>query len=1361
MAKVFLSYATHDETRASEVFAWLRDAGHDVFFDRDRRRGIELGEDWKQRLYRELRRTDAVVALMTPEYLASTWCTAEIAIADARGCRILPLRSPADLTHLLLDRQQYSDLDTARDRLLTALRRIDVDGRTGWRDGDNPYPGLEPFTSARTGLFFGRTSETRDLAATVRADNGHGVVAVTGPSGCGKSSLVRAGLVPALADWLCLEPWAPGDDPVSALAQALVATARRHGLRWKLDDVRRRLGDDGDRGLRHLAEALLADGDGPRRTRLLVPIDQGEELFTRATDAGGRAALGRLLRAAVAGPVRVVITLRSEFLDDLSELGEIDAGEIAPFLLGPLTRDMLRLAIEEPARIAGLRLERELVARLVDDTESGEALPLLAFALQQLAQNRSRGDTISPGDYDRLAAQSGYRDLTGLHAVLASRADHALTVAVKDSGLNRREVLIGLFRLVTLDDADRRAQRRVALDSLPGQLRAAFEVFVDHRLLTTDGRWIGLAHEALLNAWPPLDELIEEQGSALRAARAIERAAADWAAAGHADSHLWDAERLTEVTRHAVELAPDGQEFLDASRSHAEAARRRARNRRAAVTAAMAVLSVAALIAAVIAVLQNNTVKEERDAATVRSLITQADAVRESDPQLSLRLALAAHRISRGTEPVAGLTSTVTMGTYAATASGHTSAVHAVAFSPDGRVMASGDAADHSVRLWDVGDPAKPEQLGAPKTDHTNWVVAAAFSPDGTILATASNAEVILWDVTDPAKATKRHTLDAEPYSSSAHRNPQHLGVSFSADGRLLAAGNGGALTFWAVEPAGPRLLSTPIRYDDPNSDVAVSPDGQLAVSATNRAEPNGKAATGVVTLWDLRDPAHPVELGRPALPDGTWTVTSVAFGAGGATVAAALERLETGTGGPVGEAGAVRLWDVRDPARAAPLGEPLRDKAAGVRDVALSSDGRTMVTASGNSTASIWDVSTPAAPRRIGTPLTDHDDKVNAVAFTHDGTTFATAGEDREVILWHTRDNAAPTMIGNPLQDHFRGVRVAALRPGGRMMVTAPVSGPAWLWTMDDPVRAQARWKLEQGTYISAVAFSPDGRLLATGSDDRTVVLWNVSDPDHVTRYSNPLTGNTGGITSLRFGQDGRTLRSAGYDTDLVEWDVTDPERPRETGKNLVNASALLTEFSPDGRTLVAGGSLGDEPDTGLVLRDVGDLNDVRDLGRFGDRVTGAAFSPDGKVLATTGAEVVLWDLGDPAAPRQFAGVLATSDTTAGVAFSPDGRILAVGDRNNGVLLWNVEDPNRPRSIGSPLRGHEDSVQATLSFSTDGRTLLSGAYDGKAILWDVSKLRDAREHVMELACERARRELTADEWSRYVGSATPYRAAC
>ncbi|MDX8030415.1 TIR domain-containing protein [Lentzea sp. BCCO 10_0856] len=1354
MAEVFLSYATPDQALAQEVFSWLRDAGHDVFFDRDQNRGIELGEDWKQRLYRELRRVDAVVSLVTPQYVASTWCTAEVAIADSRGCRILPLRS-TDAAHPLLDRQQYADLttDAAREWLLVALRRIDTDGFREWRDGENPYPGLEPFTPELSGLFFGRGRESRALAAKVRVDDGRGVLAVTGPSGCGKSSLVRAGLIPALTDWLCLEPWTPGDDPVSALAHSIVDTARRNGLRWKLETVRRRLKRDD--GLKELAEELLADSDGPRRTRLLVPIDQGEELFTR-TDADRRARLAGLLHSALGGGVRAVITLRSEFLDDLSEQTEL-AADVEPFLLGPLPRDMLRLAIEEPAAVAGLRPAPELVARLVADTESGEALPLLAFTLQRLAHGRSRGDTLSLSDYDDLAARSGYRDLTGLHAVLASRADHALATAVERSTLTSADVLSGLLRLVTLDDADRRSRRRVEVGQLTDELAAAFSVFVDERLLTKDGDEIGLAHEALLTAWPSLDELIEEKGSALRAARTVERAAADWVAAKRAGSHLWDDERLAGLPRTPLNLDQRGQEFLDTSRAQADATRRRTRKRRAAVTTAMAVLSVAALIAAVIAVWQAGTLKDERDAATVRSLVAQADEARDSDPRLALQLALAADQIGSGSEALASLTSTVTMNNYAGTAGGHTSAVRAVAFGKDGRVMASGDTADHAVRLWDVSDPAKPKQLGVPLTDHTGWVAAMAFSPDGATLATASFAEVILWDVTDPAKPVKRHVLEAQPGAGSTVRTPETLGVAFAQEGRLLAATNGSALTFWVIDPAGPRRLSTPLRHNGAFSDVVISPNGQVAASATSQSEIAVPNAAADVVLWDIRDPANPVERGR--VQPGK-AVTALAFGKDGATLAVAANA-----------PGAVQLLDVRDPGLPSPLTAALGEHANVINDVAFSPDGLTMITASDDGTAIMWDVSSPATPRRIGRPLTDHRGAVNEIAFSPDGTTFATAGADRTVVLWHTRDVLRPVRFGEPFRTHYVGVRTAVIQPGNRLLLTAVNGGRAQLVDISDPARPVAARTLGdtpnaviagQPAMTVAAAFSPDGKVLATSDnppEHDTVVLWNVADPDHVTQYPNKLTGHTGPIVALEFSADGRTLRSAGKKPDLMRWDVSNPNEPREIGRGPTDREdvRIAVAFSPDGRTIVTGG----EPGGALVLRDISDLNDVRDLGKLGDDgVAGFAFAPNGQVLATAGDEVALWDLRDLAAPRRFDGVVDAGDSTLAVAFSPDSRILAVSGRGGTVSLWNVEDPDRPRPIGSPLAG-SGSPFLTLAFSPDGRMLVSGDNAGAVTLWDFSRLHDAREHLVELACARAGREFGVEEWNNYVGAGQPYRTGC
>ncbi|MGH3888878.1 MAG: toll/interleukin-1 receptor domain-containing protein, partial [Pseudonocardiaceae bacterium] len=105
---IFISYATPDRVIADEVSSWLRAAGHEPFLDGDLRDGISVGEDWKQRLYRELREVDAVIGVVTSSFVASNWCSAELGIADALGCRLMPLRAEAGLVHPLMRDLQYA-----------------------------------------------------------------------------------------------------------------------------------------------------------------------------------------------------------------------------------------------------------------------------------------------------------------------------------------------------------------------------------------------------------------------------------------------------------------------------------------------------------------------------------------------------------------------------------------------------------------------------------------------------------------------------------------------------------------------------------------------------------------------------------------------------------------------------------------------------------------------------------------------------------------------------------------------------------------------------------------------------------------------------------------------------------------------------------------------------------------------------------------------------------------------------------------------------------------------------------------------------------------------------------------------------
>ena len=278
-------------------------------------------------------------------------------------------------------------------------------------------------------------------------------------------------------------------------------------------------------GLAAVADELLLAAPGPRRTRLLLVIDQLEEVLTQ-TPAGERARFAQLLAPAVRGPVQVVATLRPEFWDPLllcPELAGLELGR-RPFAVRPLAREALPAVIEEPARLAGIAIEDGLVARLVADTEGGEALPLLAYTLEQLVEGVGRGGRL---------LMSRYEQLGGVQGTLTRQADAALAEAVTVGGRAEMLVVRDLLRLVTVDEEGHPTRWRLPRSELSEQVWAEWAPFVTRRLLTTDtddgADVVEVAHEAFLSAWPPLATVIADNATALRARGRIEQAAAEWA----------------------------------------------------------------------------------------------------------------------------------------------------------------------------------------------------------------------------------------------------------------------------------------------------------------------------------------------------------------------------------------------------------------------------------------------------------------------------------------------------------------------------------------------------------------------------------------------------------------------------------------------------------------------------------------------------------------------------------------------------------------------------------------------------------------------------------------------------------------
>ena len=265
------------------------------------------------------------MCVVTPSYMKSAWCAAEVGAAYVLGSEVLPARASAEhVDDKLLDVKQFVDVvhdaTGARERLRSRLDVIDGGGGRGWPDDKSPYPGLRAFDLGEHRVFFGRSSEIKELTERLRSPtqrSARSVLTVVGPSGCGKSSLVRAGVRPRLGaqDWLTIPPMLPGTDPMGSLARALAAAAKDRRIDLDTASIRKDLEHD---GLTMLATDFLIAARADNQCKLLLVLDQFEELLTLA-GSDERRRFAATLEPALGGPVQALATMRPEFLDAASK----------------------------------------------------------------------------------------------------------------------------------------------------------------------------------------------------------------------------------------------------------------------------------------------------------------------------------------------------------------------------------------------------------------------------------------------------------------------------------------------------------------------------------------------------------------------------------------------------------------------------------------------------------------------------------------------------------------------------------------------------------------------------------------------------------------------------------------------------------------------------------------------------------------------------------------------------------------------------------------------------------------------------------------------------------------------------------
>jgi len=642
--------------------------------------------------------------------------------------------------------ERFPSVETWRDAMLSALDLVDLPSRpsrsASLRSGTGvlpcPYKGLAAFEPEDVDYFFGREALVDQLVRRLRRDS---VLVVGGPSGSGKSSLVRAGLVPVIADGALpgAEGWrvallTPGPRPLGELHYQL--TRDSSGAVPTLEALR--------------ANPALARHMSETGEPLLLCIDQFEELFTLCDDPDEQEAFVGAL-AAHLDPAdsrsRAVLVIRADFYGACARFPwltrRITENQV---LVGPMDRSELRRAIEQPARRAGLSIDAGLTEAVLDEAggETG-SLPLVAHALME-TWTRRRHNTLT---------LDGFRAAGGVAGAIAKSADTIYDDQFDDD--QRRATRRLLLRLVTPGEDNPDTRRRMSLAELDRDehaelLRQVVGRLTAARLFTVDDTSVAIAHEALIRTWPRFRGWIEEDRENLLVRQRISRAATEWDNQERDPDLLYRGTPLAVATEWAadnrLELNRLEQEFLDTAGEARDSAHRaeeqqavRRRNVRRGVVGSLALLTVAAVASASVAFVSLRRTRASEQRANERfgaALAASGERLVDADPYLAMMLAaesgartraptvdsrrlLSASRAALADAPIVPVGSPVDVGD-----------AKAVAIDPAGRLVATGERSGR-IRLWDLASRRPQAEL----TGHTKGVERLTFSPDGSLLASA------------------------------------------------------------------------------------------------------------------------------------------------------------------------------------------------------------------------------------------------------------------------------------------------------------------------------------------------------------------------------------------------------------------------------------------------------------------------------------------------------------------------------------------------------------------------------------------------------------------------------------------------
>jgi WD40 repeat protein len=1219
------------------------------------------------------------------------------------GVRSEPAHVPDVPWAPVIKRAVKKDRDQRFNSAHTLIRALeDVTLRVEGAEDLHPYPGLASFTEEDAEYFFGREAEIEQMWR--RLDRPH-LLAVAGPSGSGKTSFLRAGLASGAPPGWRIGRCTPGNTPFTALRELLASELSGDANAMRLLVK----GDDADA----LVEAF--SGWRQRHSQAILMVDQFEELFTLNPLDVQRAFAELLRRLVLEADVFVLLSVRDDFLARCRE-HEAFASVFSDLtvLLAPAGA-ALRRALTQPALQCGYRFEDdELVEEMLAEVEGERgALPLLAFALSRLWENRDRETG--------LLTRRAYHDIGGVGGALAQHAETTIDRIGSENLATVRE----LFRnLVTAEgtravrewnellsvfgsestslssraseasrgtpplqegddrgapsrtggDPSTRSSNSLAQDDRRSSAEEVLRELIDARLLTSyevrdedrePTRRVEIIHESLLANWPRLVRWQTQDADAAQLRDQLRQAARTWDEHGRTEDTLWTGAAYREYAswreRYPGGLTELEESFGSAMTRHAD---RRRRRRRAAMVATLVVL-VGVLVT--IGGFWRNAVSEARraDAATLFSL---AQLELEGHPTAAIAYAIGSLELADNPEVRRLALHALWMGPTEFRLETNAPWIGSLDFSPDGRWLATVDPAGKNASLWpsDGGPPTALEGHefgGELRVSQRGDLVAATMEkkrqklglwtiPDGSFLRS--------FDMGDTGET---YVFQVSPDGERLLTNtsiPVHEGYAWVIRSWPISGGEARTLARIEVPEESGMAWSVPDRSwrhhawaDGREVHIARVEEERIDLASTTSVEHD----RAIVFL------AFDGEGRLLATTDGTGTfrvwslerdpprLTRTLKGYGGTGAMNGFNR----TGSMLAGSGGL-LWDLNAP----PNTEPLRLKHTNplVYGFAFAPDGRWLAT-SAQPEVSLWPLG-----RTYPLILKGHEDYVMRLVFTPDGQRLASTSEDGSVRLWPLDGSSVeqPRVLGRGEGSWLLQGRMA-MAPDGSFVATGDHAGLVRVFPLDGDPFFELTGLVDR---ITAVAVGPRARLVAAGTHTGLVRIWDLE-----TEEARDLDLKEGGIGVLEFTGDGDLWVAT--PSKLQRWNL-DHERPRtEEEIDLEDPSFVGGQnMNPTSLDLTHRKTLRRDGDR-LWIQDL-DTHESLELRSYGSD-TSCGLSASGRIVwSNDGLGTIRVGLATGGEPHLLLGPEQGSPVV-----SPDGRWIATWGQDSEIRLWPMPDLSKP----------------------------------------------------------------------------------